>query len=108
MKSFLLWCLAFVGLGVYLTQCSEKINQPETEVLPSALVAEAKKSKSKGIFVSEEDSLKPSKLKELSYVYIYRVRRGETLFSIGKKLEIPWGKIAMDNNIQDPRKIHPG
>ncbi len=97
MKSFLLWVLAFLALGLYITQCSQKLNKPSESLDRSSIQRPQKRSK--GVFAAKG---------KVNYYYSYKVKSGETLFSLGQKLGIPWQKIARDNGLEKPWTIYPG
>jgi len=42
------------------------------------------------------------------YTYNYKIKKGDNLYKIGIKFEIPWEKIAEANNISDERFLKPG
>jgi LysM repeat protein len=40
--------------------------------------------------------------------FVYQVRRGDTLSSLGARFRVPWHVIAEDNEIRDPRQLKVG
>jgi rare lipoprotein A (peptidoglycan hydrolase) len=42
------------------------------------------------------------------YTYNYKVKKGDNLYRIGIRFEVPWGEIARANNIPDERFLEPG
>ncbi len=93
MKEFMLLIAVLFGLGYYLIEGSGTSKSAATADI-------------QGQTEAQFGTL--GKDKTCDYTYSYLVKAGETLFSIGQKLEIPWQKIAQDNHLKEPWVIQSG
>lgn len=95
MKEFILMMVVLLGLGCYLIK--------DNGAGAGAVITDMRDQTE-----AQFGALGKDKTCDYTYTYTYLVKAGETLFSIGQKLEIPWQKIAQDNHLKELWVIQSG